>query len=102
MSSRRQFILTAVPAALAVSASTRAVAQPAKADESEPLAVAVGFRTDASRVDTAKFPKYVKGQSCSGCMLYQGKAGDASGPCLYFGGKLVNPNGWCSSFVKKA
>ncbi len=102
MSNRRQFILTVVPAALAASASTRVVAQPAKAEESDPLAVAVGFKTDASRVDTAKFPKYVKGQNCSGCMLFQGKAGDAAGACLYFGGKLVSSNGWCSSFVKKA
>ena len=32
---------------------------------------------------------------------FQGKAGDAWGPCTIFAGKQVNANGWCQVYVKK-
>jgi hypothetical protein len=34
--------------------------------------------------------------------LYQGAAGSKSGPCPMFGGKLVDANGWCNAYSKKA
>jgi hypothetical protein len=102
MSSRRQFILTVVPAALAVGTATQALAQAAKVDENDPAAKAIGFKHDASKVDAAKYPTYAKGKACGNCQLYQGKAGDAQGPCPIVGMKLVAATGWCTAYVKKA
>lgn len=69
--------------------------------ESDPTAVALGYKADASTVDKTKFPKYAAGQSCSSCALYQGAAGASSGPCPIFAGKAVSSKGWCSSYAKK-
>ena len=102
MNSRRHFILTLVPAAAALGVATRAVAQPAKLDENDPVAKGIGYKHDASKVDAAKYPTYAKGKVCSNCALYQGKAGDAWGGCPIVGGKQVNANGWCTAWVKKA
>lgn len=44
-------------------------------------------------------------QHCSGCMLFTavGKKGkDEVGKCTLFANQLVNANGWCASFSKKA
>lgn len=66
--------------------------------ESDPTAVALGYKMDAT-----KAPKRTdKTSLCSNCNLYSGKAGAADGPCSIFGGKLVNAKGWCSAWVKKA
>src|SRR5438105_536410 len=97
---RRVFMLVAV-AGSALGART-ALAQPAKVDEKEPQAVALGYVDDTKRADTKKFPKHSVDQKCSNCQLYQGKASDATGPCAIFGGKLVASNGWCSAWAKKA
>ena len=70
--------------------------------ETDPQAVALGYVADASKVDKAKHANYVEGSLCSGCALYQGKAGDASGPCPLYAGKAVAAKGWCSSWAKKA
>ena len=42
-------------------------------EETDPQAKALGYVTDATKVDPAKFPKYEKGQHCANCALYQGK-----------------------------
>ncbi len=102
MSSRRHFILTLAPAAVALGAATTLHAQPAKADENDPTAKALGYKHDATKVDAAKYPTYVKGSVCSNCQLYQGKASDPWAVCPLLGGKQVNANGWCSAWVKKA
>jgi hypothetical protein len=62
----------------------------------------LGYVADSARADKAKFSTYAVGRQCSGCALFQGKAGDASGPCLLFAGKQVVAKGWCSSWAKKA
>jgi len=100
MTSRRRFI-SLVPL---VGAATLARAQaPATlVDPKDPTAVALGYVADATKADKAKFPKYAPGQACSGCALYQGKAGDAVGPCPLYAGKAVAAKGWCSAWVKKA
>jgi hypothetical protein len=69
--------------------------------ESDPLAVSLGYKANASSVDKAKFPQYAAGQSCSGCALFQGAAGASSGPCPIFSGKAVSSTGWCASYAKK-
>lgn len=100
--SRRRFI--AIAAALA---STPVFIEEARADapmvtESDPTAQALGYKSNASQVDKAKYAKFQAGQSCSNCQLWQGKAGAPNGPCPMFGGKLVSSGGWCSAYVKKA
>jgi hypothetical protein len=77
-------------------------AQPAKVDEKDPQAVALGYVSDTTKADAKKYPKHAKDQKCAGCQLFSGKAGDASGPCSLFAGKHVSANGWCSAWVKKA
>jgi hypothetical protein len=87
---------------LALGAATQALAQPAKIDENDPTAKAIGYKHDATKVDAAKYPKYAKGNVCSNCQLYQGKAVEAAGGCPIVGGKLVAAAGWCTAWVKKA
>jgi hypothetical protein len=102
MTTRRQFVLTAVPATALLLGASAASAQAAKLEESDPAAVALGYKMDATKVDAAKFPTYKAGNVCSNCQLYSGKANDATGPCAAFGGKLVAAKGWCSAWAKKA
>ena len=79
-----------------------AAANTAPVDPAEPAAVALGYVTDATKTDSAKYKTYSAGQVCSNCVLYAGKAGDASGPCSVFGGRPVSAAGWCSAYAKKA
>jgi hypothetical protein len=102
MTQRRQFILTLVPAAIALGTATSAQAQAAKVDENDPAAKGIGYKNDATKVDAAKYPSYAKGKVCGGCQLFQGKAGEPWGACPIVGNKLVNANGWCTAWVKKA
>jgi hypothetical protein len=104
MNTRRQFVLTLVPAAaLAATGWRSAHAQANKLSESDPAASALGYKEDATKVDRAKFPKYAPGQLCSNCSLYQAKgSNDAWAPCGAFGGKQVAAKGWCAAWVKKA
>jgi len=75
----------------------------AKVDEKDSLATALGYVSDAKRVDTKTSPTYQAGSSCSNCSWYQGKAGDAAGgPCTFFPGKNVDAGGWCRMWNKKA
>ena len=100
MTSRRRFISLIPVVSLGASALARADA--AAVDPKDPTAVQLGYVTDASKVDKAKYPKYAAGQNCAGCALYQGKAGDKSGPCPLYAGKAVLSNAWCSAWVKRA
>jgi high potential iron-sulfur protein len=103
MTTRRQFVLTAVPAtALLLGGARAASAQPAKLEESDPAAAALGYKMDATKVDAKKYTTWKAGNVCSNCQLYSGKANDAMGPCAAFGGKLVSAKGWCSAWTKKA
>jgi hypothetical protein len=90
--------------ALAATLVTQRVSAQATAvlSESDPQAVALGYKADASKVDKAKFPQYVPAQACSGCNFYQGKPADAMAPCQLFANKQVAGKGWCSAWVKKA
>lgn len=71
-------------------------------DEKDATAVALGYVANATKADAAKYKTYAAGQNCSGCQLFQGQAGAASGPCTLFAGKQVSAQGWCSAFAKKA
>ena len=102
MTTRRKFVFAVPAAALALAASRIATAQAGKVEETDPQAAALGYRNDASKVDGKKFPTFAAGRNCANCQLYQGKTGEAWGPCGAFGGKLVNANGWCAAWTKKA
>jgi len=102
MTSRRQFMMTVVPAAAALSMVGRVQAAPEKATETEPAAAGLGYKLDATKVDAKKFPTYKAGSNCSNCNFYQGKAADAFAACPLLGGKLVSGKGWCSGYAKKA
>ncbi|HEX9138345.1 MAG TPA: high-potential iron-sulfur protein [Steroidobacteraceae bacterium] len=67
----------------------------------DPMAVALAYHEDSSKVDVKAFPSYKPEQKCSTCLQLQGKAGDPWRPCNIFPGKLVNANGWCKVYVKK-
>jgi hypothetical protein len=96
---RRVFLMT-----LAASGTALATAAQAQAmvDEKDPQAAALGYVADAKRVDTKRFPKFVAGQNCTNCSLYQGKATDKAAACPLFAGKQVAGAGWCSAWVKRA
>ncbi|MBN3832550.1 high-potential iron-sulfur protein [Burkholderia sp. Ac-20344] len=102
--SRRRFITTTTVLASALALGRRAAAEAATGavQESDANAQALGYKTDASRVDHAKFPKFQAGETCANCQFFQGKAGAAMAPCAIFGGKQVNAKGWCSAYSKKA
>jgi hypothetical protein len=96
---RRVFLMTVV--ACGASLATSAHAQ-ALVDEKDPTAAALGYVADAKRVDVKKAPKFVAGQNCANCSLYQGKASDKAAACALFPGKQVAGAGWCTAWVKKA
>jgi hypothetical protein len=103
MTSRRQFMMTVVPAAVALSAvSTCARAADNHADEKDPAATGLGYKHDATKVDAKKYPTYKAGNVCGGCQFYQGKPSDAWAVCPLLGGKQANAKGWCSGWAKKA
>ncbi|TAN08298.1 MAG: twin-arginine translocation signal domain-containing protein [Rhodanobacteraceae bacterium] len=53
--------------------------------------------------DNAKAgPPHKSGQDCSKCVHFQGKAGEAWGPCAIFPGFDVNAKGWCDGFQAKS
>ncbi len=111
--SRRNFLLQAalaVPAAMAVQTllSNKAFAADDLVSEKDPAAAALGFRLDASKVDTKKWPKRAGAegakQFCWTCALYQAKdsknpKADATAPCLILGGKKVKQTSWCNSWA---
>jgi len=100
MTNRREFIVQ-VSLGSAALLATQAHAQALVAD-SDPQAAALGYKSDGTKTDKTKFPKYAAGQACSSCALFQGKAGDKAGGCPLFAGKQVSANGWCSAYAKKA
>ncbi|MEO7105896.1 MAG: high-potential iron-sulfur protein [Rhodoferax sp.] len=100
-SNRRTFVINSVVGASALTAALSAQAQAVLA-ESDPQAVALGYKADATKADKTKYPKYAAGQACHSCALFQGKATDAKGGCPLFAGKQVSSKGWCSAWSKKA
>jgi hypothetical protein len=91
--SRRAWMTASVAGVLVplVLAETSASAQSAPVDPNDPTAKALGYATTSPKPD----------QTCSGCALFQGKAGDAQGGCAVFQGKTVPAGAWCKSWTKK-
>ncbi len=98
-SNRRVFMMRAVIGSSALAATALSHAEEEKVTETEAYAKSMGFRLDTTKVDAAKYPRHdAATQQCSKCQLYSGKPADALGPCSFFGGRLVSPNGWCRNF----
>jgi High potential iron-sulfur protein len=99
---RRIFVIrsTVGVATLAAAPLVVAMAGPVT-DEKDPKAVALGYRDDATKIDAAKYPQYVAGQTCVSCVNFQGKPGIAAGPCTHMP-KPVLAFGWCSAYAKKS
>ncbi|MEO8123194.1 MAG: high-potential iron-sulfur protein [Burkholderiales bacterium] len=103
MTSRRDFIrIVPLAGAALLTSRTSFGADAPKLELKDAQAVALGYVPDATKADKAKFTNYAAGHECGNCHQFQGKAGDAFGPCLIFGGKQVSSKGWCSAWVKKA
>lgn len=68
-----------------------------KVDPSDPQAQSLHYVEDATKGEGRQ-----ENQFCHNCQFYQGDPTAERGPCTIFGGKLVNSNGWCSAYVKKA
>lgn len=105
MNTRRHFLRSLmVTAGAPVLLSAKAFAEdakPAELEETDPTAMALGYKKDTTKVDGTKYPQHKPDQKCSDCALYTGKAGDATGPCTAFQGKIVTAAGWCAAFAKK-
>jgi hypothetical protein len=104
MQTRRTFLchLATATAGLGLLSTTAlAAAAPAPIDPADPTAQALGYVADTTKVDAKKYPQHTAVQKCADCALYQGKPGDATGPCLAFAGKLVSAGGWCMAYAKK-
>ncbi|CAD6545560.1 hypothetical protein LMG27952_04327 [Paraburkholderia hiiakae] len=100
--SRRRFMILAASVASTAALSNESRADAPVLSESDPTAMALGYKADASKVDKTKFPHFQAGQTCANCQLFQGKPGAPNGPCATYGGKIVDAKGWCSAYVKKA
>lgn len=105
MNSRRNFLfklaLSAGTPALLCSRAFGQAPPPIKLEESDPVATALGYKEDTTKVDAQKYPMHKAEQVCSACALYTGKPGEPSGPCSAFGNKTVTANGWCAAFALK-
>ena len=97
---RRIFLLklVATTGVFATSPAWAADESNEKVTEADPYAKSMGFKLDTNQVDQAKYPRHDATQHCAVCQLYSGKTGDAFGPCSFYGGRLVSPNGWCRNF----
>ena len=101
-SNRRTFVIQSVVGAGVLASARLAQAQAPLVQESDPQAVALGYKNDATKTDKVKYPTYAAGQNCANCALYQGKPADAAGACPLFAGKQVSAKAWCSAWAKKA
>jgi len=102
-SNRRAFMFTMMVGGGVLAASRASGQSPAPvATETDPQASALGYKTDGSKVDPARYPQHQAAQVCHGCTFFQGKPDDAMAPCLLLGGKQVAGQGWCMAWAKKA
>ncbi len=104
MRSRRDWLMQALcatsvaPALLTLPARA---AEPAPLDPNDPTAKALGFVTDALKVDASANGTFKAGQHCASCAQFQGKTGDKSGGCIIFTGRSVPGTGWCQAWTQR-
>jgi hypothetical protein len=100
-SNRRVFIMQAAASGTLVLAGRGAQAATPILSESDPAAIAQGYKAEGSKVDRVKFPKYEPTQDCGGCQLFESipDSNEPYGNCPLFEGRRVAVKGWCSSWV---
>ena len=102
MPSRRNILIAATVTSAAAPLLAKAQAELVELTPDEPIAVALGYQTNASLVDTKKFPKRGtsagKTQFCDNCALYEETA-PGLGTCTAIRGKLVAGKGWCNAWI---
>ncbi|MBL7714825.1 MAG: high-potential iron-sulfur protein [Bdellovibrionales bacterium] len=73
--------------------------------EKDPVATALGYSEDASKVDVTKFPRKGTAEgakmSCMNCAQYTA-LNEGWGKCNIFAQGVVTAGGWCNSWVAKA
>jgi hypothetical protein len=74
--------------------------------EEDPVAAALGYRADATKVDTEKFAKR-KGpgganQFCTNCQFFTAKGTSGWGACQIIRSGDVKATGWCNTWAQKA
>jgi hypothetical protein len=100
MTNRRDFVLKFIPMAGAAAVLPGvALADVPVLTEADPMAKAMGFRTDTNRADQAKYPKHTPDQMCAKCLHFTVPGAD-SAKCDLFS-KIVPKGGWCSGFSKR-
>lgn len=99
-SNRRVFMIHCVAASSAL-AALPAQASERKLLETDPQAVALGYRDDTKNVDAKKYPKHSPSQTCTGCLIWKGVTADG-GTCHVFAKRLLSGAGWCSQYSAKA
>lgn len=99
---RRVLILAPALSGITVAVPCTAQASLKKVEENEPKATAIGYRHDSAKVDRARYPKHDVNQQCNNCLAWApAKPADEWGECDLMSDRLVNRNGWCSSYKKK-
>lgn len=66
--------------------------------ETEPQAKALGYVSDASKVDRGMQPKFNLGQACNNCNFFKIGPEASTGTCKLFSGRRVSAVGWCSGY----
>ena len=99
---RRVFLISPVAVA-AIALHTKAARAALKnVEETEPKATAIGYRHDSTKVDRARYPKHEGTQKCQNCLAWApDKSADEWGECDLMSDRMVNRNGWCSSYKKR-
>jgi len=102
--SRREALKHIVIAAGALAVVRTAAAAPSAphVNPKDAMAAGVGYNDNAAAVSAAQFPQYKRGDKCANCTQVGGKDGQTWRPCTIFPGQLVNTNGWCSAYSRKA
>ncbi|MFZ9594633.1 MAG: high-potential iron-sulfur protein [Bdellovibrionia bacterium] len=73
--------------------------------ETDPVATAIGYKSDTKRIDFVKYPNRkkpeAKNQNCKNCALYT-SVNQSWGKCQMLTAGLVSAEGWCGSWSKKS
>lgn len=71
----------------------------------DPVAGAIGYNADKSKIDKKKYPQAgkpdFKSQKCENCALYT-KSNAKWGKCQLIAAGVVAAGGWCGSYSKKS
>ena len=101
--SRRNFVGRAAGGACLLAALPVSVvwAAPPRVEESDEMAVQLGYRHDTKTVDKKKYPRHAVTQECVNCAMWQGTPAEAWAGCAMFGRKQIAAKGWCQAWAGK-